>query len=275
MKKYKPTTSTRRHRIGPDFAEITRSSPERSLIKPLKKMAGRNSQGRISIRHRGGGHKRRYRIIDFRRDKNGIFAKVAEIEYDPNRSSRIALLHYRDGEKRYIIAPVGLKVGDVISSGVDVEMNVGNATSLRRIPAGVAIHNIELQPGSGGQLVRGAGGAAYISSKEGEHALLRLPSGEHRLLKLDCQATLGQVGNIEHRAFRSGKAGRTRWIGRRPQVRGVAMNPVDHPMGGGEGKSSGGGHPVTPWGKPTRGYKTRKKKYSDQYIVKKRSEKRR
>lgn len=269
MKKYKPTTSTRRHRTSSDFAEITSSSPERCLLTPLKKMAGRNSQGRISIRHRGGGHKRRYRVIDFRRNKNGISAKVAEIEYDPNRSSRIALLHYRDGEKRYIIAPVGLKVGDTIASGVDVEMNVGNATSLRRIPAGVAIHNIELEPGKGGQLVRVAGGAAYISSKEGKHALLRLPSGEHRLIKLDCQATLGQVGNIEHRALRSGKAGRTRWMRRRPQVRGVAMNPVDHPMGGGEGKSSGGGHPVTPWGKPTRGYKTRKKKYSDRYIVKK------
>lgn len=275
MKKYKPTTSTRRHRIGSDFAEITRSYPERSLIKPLKKMAGRNSQGRISIRHRGGGHKRRYRIIDFRRDKNGIPARVAEIEYDPNRSSRIALLHYRDGEKRYIIAPMGIKVGDAIDSGVGVEMNVGNVTSLRHIPAGVAIHNIEMEPGSGGQLVRSAGGAAYISSKEGEYALLRLPSGEHRLIKLDCQATFGQVGNVGHRALRSGKAGRTRWMGRRPQVRGVAMNPVDHPMGGGEGKSSGGRHPVTPWGKPTRGYKTRGKKKSDRYIVKKRTEKRR
>jgi large subunit ribosomal protein L2 len=269
MKKYKPTTSTRRYQTGYDFTEITRSSPERCLLKPLKKMAGRNSQGRISIRHRGGGHKRRYREIDFRRDKNSISAKVAEIEYDPNRSSRIALLHYSDGDKRYIIAPVGLKVGDVVASGADVEMNVGNATSLRRIPAGVAIHNIELVPGKGGQLVRGAGGAAYISSKEGEYALLRLPSGEHRLVNLDCQATLGQVGNIEHRAICYGKAGRIRWMRRRPQVRGVAMNPVDHPLGGGEGKSSGGRHPVTPWGKPTRGYKTRKKKYSDRYIVKK------
>jgi large subunit ribosomal protein L2 len=270
MKKYKPTTPTRRHKTGFDFAEITRSSPERSLIKSLKKMAGRNSQGRISVRHRGGGHKRRYRIIDFHRNKNNIFAKVAGIEYDPNRSSRIALLHYHDGEKRYIIAPVGLKSGDVITSGVDVEMNVGNTTSLRYIPEGVAVHNIELKPGRGGQLVRGAGSVAYISSKEGEYATVRLPSGEHRLIKLDCQATLGQVSNIEHRAVQSGKAGRTRWMGRRPQVRGVAMNPVDHPLGGGEGKSSGGRHPVTPWGKPTRGYKTRKKKRTDRYIVKKR-----
>ncbi|MBT9131693.1 50S ribosomal protein L2 [candidate division NPL-UPA2 bacterium Unc8] len=273
MKKYKPTTPAMRHRTGSDFAEITRSSPERSLVKPLKKMAGRGSQGRISVRHRGGGHKRCYRVIDFHRNKNDISAKVAEIEYDPNRSSRIALLHYHDGEKRYIIAPVGLKSGDVITSGVDVEMNVGNATSLRCIPEGVAIHNIELKPGMGGQLVRGAGDVAYILSKEGEYATVRLPSGEHRLIKLDCQATLGQVGNIEHRAVRSGKAGRTRWMGRRPRVRGVAMNPVDHPLGGGEGKSSGGRHPCTPWGKLTRGPKTRKKKRVDRYIVKSRLEK--
>lgn len=275
MKKYNPTTPTRRHRLGSDFTEITRFSPERCLLRPLKKMAGRNSGGRISIRHRGGGHKRRYRVVDFYRDKKGIPAKVAEIEYDPNRSSRIALLHYRDGEKRYIIAPAGLKVGDVVASGDDVEIRTGNATSLRRIPAEVPVHNIELEPGGGAQLVRSAGGSAYISSKEGEYALLRLPSGEHRLVKLDCWATIGQVGNVEHRALHSGKAGRTRWMGKRPGVRGVAMNPVDHPMGGGEGKSSGGRHPVTPWGKLARGCRTRKKKYSDRYIVKRRTEKRR
>lgn len=256
---------------GSDFQEITRSRPEKSLLLPLKKKGGRNSQGRIAVRHRGGGHSRRYRIIDFKRDKFDIPARVVEIEYDPNRSGRIALLCYRDGEKRYIIAPLGLKVGDKVVSGSKAEVEKGNFLPLSSIPEGTFIHNLELVPGKGGQLVRTAGGAAQLMAKEGKHATVRLPSGEVRLIRLDCRAAIGQVGNLEHESIQIGKAGRSRWLGRRPRVRGVAMNPVDHPHGGGEGKSSGGRHPVSPWGQPTKGYKTRKKKkYSDKYIVKRR-----
>lgn len=255
---------------GSDFREITIAHPQKSLLLPLKKTGGRNSQGRATIRHRGGGHSRRYRIIDFKRDKFNIPARVASIEYDPNRSSRIALLHYRDGEKRYIIAPLGLKVGDEVFSGSAAEAEIGNSLPLGDIPEGTFIHNLELVPGRGGQLVRTAGGAARLLTKEKKYASVKLPSGEVRLIRLDCWATIGQIGHLEHGSIKIGKAGRSRWLGRRPRVRGVAMNPVDHPLGGGEGKSSGGRHPVSPWGQPTKGYKTRKKKDSDKYIVKRR-----
>ena len=253
---------------GADFSELTSSQPEKSLLKPLKKSGGRNSQGRMTVRHRGGGHKRRYRVIDFNRDKHDVPAKVVSIEYDPNRTARIALLQYVDGEKRYILAPFGMKVGDVLSSGQDAEVKVGNALPLSHIPMGIPIHNLELVPGKGAQMVRSAGGSAIIIAKESRFARVKLPSGEIRLIPLDCMATVGQLGNMEHEGISLGKAGRARWLGRRPRVRGVAMNPVDHPHGGGEGKSSGGRHPSTPWGKPTKGYKTRKvKKASDKYIV--------
>lgn len=255
---------------GSDFGEITATRPQKSLLLPLKKGGGRNSRGRVTARHRGGGHNRRYRIIDFKRDKLDIPARVASIEYDPNRSSRIALLCYRDGEKRYMIAPLGLKVGREVLSGPKAEIEIGNSLPLSNIPEGTFIHNIELVPGKGGQLVRTAGGAAQLMAKEKKYASVKLPSGEIRLIRLGCQATIGQVGNLEHGSIQIGKAGRSRWLGRRPRVRGVAMNPVDHPLGGGEGKSSGGRHPVSPWGQPTKGYKTRKKKDSDKYIVKKR-----
>jgi large subunit ribosomal protein L2 len=256
-----------------DFAELTSSKPEKSLLKPLKKTGGRNSQGRITVRHRGGGHKRRYRAIDFKRDKHGVPAKVATIEYDPNRTARIALLHYSDGEKRYILAPLGIKVGDVLSSGPGAEMKAGNALPLSQIPLGIPIHNLELVPGKGAQMVRSAGGEASIIAREGGFARVKLPSGEIRLIHVNCMATVGQLGNVEHEGISIGKAGRARWLGRRPKVRGVAMNPVDHPHGGGEGKSSGGRHPCTPWGKPTKGYKTRKKnKASSRYIVVKRKQ---
>jgi len=270
LKKRNPTSPGRRFQTYPDFAEITSTTPEKSLLKPLSKSGGRNSEGRRTSRHRGGGHKRRYRVIDFKRDKVGIPARVASIEYDPNRSARIALLHYEDGEKRYILAPVNLKLGDRVESGDNVDIRPGNCLPLARIPLGSQVHNIEMHPGRGGQLARSAGGYAQLMAKEGQEAQIKLPSGEVRIVSVKCRATVGQVGNIEHENISIGKAGRSRWQGRRPKVRGVAMNPIDHPHGGGEGKSSGGRHPVTPWGKPTKGYKTRGKKPSDKYIVKKR-----
>jgi large subunit ribosomal protein L2 len=257
---------------GHSFEEITRQEPEKSLVKGLKDNAGRNALGRLTVRRRGGGHKRNYRIIDFKRDKFGIPAKVAAIEYDPNRSARIALLHYADGDKRYIIAPLGLQVGDTLNSGPKADIKVGNALPLENIPLGSSIHNIETHPGKGAQLVRSAGVAAQLVDREGKYARLRMPSGEIRLLPVQCMATIGQVGNVDHSNVSIGKAGRSRWMGQRPKVRGVAMNPHDHPHGGGEGKSSGGRHPVTPWGVPTKGYKTRNpKKRSSQYIVSRRS----
>ena len=271
IKSYKPTSPGRRFQTYSTQEEITRKRPEKSLLRPLKKTGGRNTQGRTTVRYRGGGHKRLYRVIDFKRDKDGIPARVASIEYDPNRSANIALLHYADGEKRYILAPVGLVVEDRIISGTNVEIRAGNSTTLRNIPLGTAVHNIELSVGHGGQLARGAGSSAQLMAKEGKYAQLKLPSGEVRMVALDCRATIGQVGNLEHENISIGKAGRNRWRGRRPHVRGVAMNPVDHPHGGGEGKSSGGRHPVTPWGVPTKGFKTRVKKASDKLIVKRRT----
>lgn len=270
IRTFKPTSPGRRNMTVSTFEEITRSEPEKSLVVPLKKTGGR-SKGRITARHRGGGHKRLYRVIDFKRDKDGIPAKVAHIEYDPNRSARIALLHYADGEKRYILAPVGLQVGDTVMSGPDADIKPGNALPLRNIPYGTFVHNIELKPGKGGQLVRAAGTAAQLLAKEGEYATLRLPSGEIRMVHIDCRATVGQVGNVEHENINLGKAGRSRWLGRRPKIRGVATNPVDHPHGGGEGKSPIGRVPVTPWGKPTLGHRTRKKKKSDRLIVRRRN----
>jgi large subunit ribosomal protein L2 len=271
IKKYKPTSPGRRFQTVSTFEEITATRPEPSLTVALKKTGGRNNLGRITSRRRGGGHKRFYRIIDFKRNKDSVPAKVATIEYDPNRSARIALLHYLDGEKRYIIAPEGLKVGDRVVSGTDVDIKVGNALPLRNIPPGTPIHNIELKKGKGAQIVRSAGASAVIMAKEKNYAQVRLPSGEVRLVHLDCKATIGVVGNADHGNISIGKAGRSRWLGRRPKVRGVAMNPVDHPHGGGEGRTSGGRHPVTPWGVPTKGYKTRKKrKPSDKYIVRRR-----
>ncbi len=271
LKKHKPTTPSRRHMVLSDFADITKSSPERSLVKAKKSNAGRNSAGRISVRHRGGGHKRRYRVIDFKRDKFGIPAKVASIEYDPNRSARIALLHYADGEKRYIVAPAGLKVGTTVMSGPDAEPSVGNALPLGKIPLGMAVHNIELIAGRGGQLVRSAGTSAQLMSREAEFAHIKMPSGEIRLIRTNCLATIGRVGNVEHNNIVMGKAGRKRWLGIRPTVRGVAMNPVDHPMGGGEGRTSGGGHPKSPWGLLAKGKRTRdKQKQTNKYIVERR-----
>ncbi|GAB6071830.1 50S ribosomal protein L2 [Venenivibrio stagnispumantis] len=273
VRKLKPVTNGTRHAILYDFAEITKTEPEKSLTEPLKKHAGRNNQGRITVRHRGGGHKRLYRIIDFKRDKFGIPAKVAAIEYDPNRSARIALLHYVDGEKRYIIWPEGLKVGDIVMSGPDAEIKVGNALPLENIPVGTFVHNIELTPGKGGQLARAAGMSAQILGRQGDYIQLRLPSGEIRLVHKKCMATVGVVGLAEHELVELGKAGRSRWLGIRPTVRGTAMNPVDHPHGGGEGKTFGK-HPVSPWGLPTKGYKTRRgAKYSDKFIIKRRGKK--
>ena len=267
----KPTTPGSRFATRNDFAELTTDIPEKSLTKALRKSGGRNNKGRITIRHRGGGHRRRYRIIDFMRDKFGIEGRVATIEYDPNRSANIALINYADGEKRYIIAPFGLKVGDIIVSGEEVPLKIGNALPMKNIPTGITVHNIELIPGKGAQMARSAGASAQIMANEGGFVSLRLPSTEIRMVPERCLATIGEVGNRSHEQIVSGKAGRTRWLGRRPHVRGVAMNPVDHPMGGGEGKSSGGRHPTTPWGKPTKGYKTRKKnKKSNDYIVKRR-----
>ena len=254
-----------------DFGEVTRGTPERSLVEGIHKSGGRNKHGRITSFHRGGGHKRRYRRIDFRRNKLGIEARVASIEYDPNRSANIALLHYKDGEKRYILAPAGLQVGDVVESGGGVEIRPGNALPLSHIPLGTVVHAIEMKPGKGAQLVRSAGGSAQLMAREGDYATLRMPSGEIRRIHVRCMATVGQVGNLDHENRRVGKAGRSRWLGKRPSVRGVAMNPIDHPMGGGEGKSSGGRHPCTPWGLPTKGHKTRNKKHrTDRYIVKRR-----
>ncbi|MDD2904539.1 MAG: 50S ribosomal protein L2 [Syntrophales bacterium] len=269
----KPTSPGRRFQTSSDFAEITRSEPEKSLLKPLKKKGGRNNYGRVTTRHRGGGHKRRYRVIDFKRNKLEVPAKVASIEYDPNRTVRIALLHYLDGEKRYILAPQDLQVGDMVVSSVEADIKPGNALPLRNIPAGSLVHNVELKPGKGGQMARAAGAAVQLMAKEGKQAHLKLPSGEVRVVPLDCRATIGQLGNADQENVSLGKAGRRRWQGKRPHVRGVAMNPVDHPMGGGEGRSSGGRHPVTPWGVPTKGYKTRKPKDSDRYIIKHRTRK--
>ena len=272
IRKLKPNTPGTRFMSISSFDEITKSTPEKSLTSPLKKSGGRNNKGRMTSRSRGGGHKRKYRIIDFKRNKFGVPAKVFSIEYDPNRSSRIALLHYIDGEKKYIIAPDGLKVGDSVASGEGVEIKIGNALKLKDIPLGSFIHNVELKPGKGGQLARSAGMAIQLTAKEGKYAHLKLPSSEVRMVNLECMATYGTVGNSEHENISLGKAGRSRWLGRRPKVRGVAMNPVDHPMGGGEGKSSGGGHPVSPWGQAAKGLKTRKKQNkSNKFIIKRRT----
>ncbi len=273
LKTFKPTSAGRRHQTNTFFEEITTSKPEKSLVQGLTKNGGRNSEGRITARHRGGGHKRRYRFIDFKRNKIDIPAKVASIEYDPNRSARIALLHYADGEKRYILAPNHLKVGDQIVSGETADIQAGNTLPLRFIPLGTLVHNIEMRPGKGAQMVRAAGTVAQLLAKEGNYSHIRLPSGEVRLIHLNCKATIGQLGNLEHENISYGKAGKTRWLGRRPHVRGVVMNPVDHPHGGGEGRTSGGRHPVTPWGVPTKGYKTRGKKPSDRYILRRRHQK--
>lgn len=271
LKKFKPVTPGQRFATVPAFDEITKHKPERSLIEPLRKTGGRNAQGRVTVRHRGGGHKRYYRVVDFKRDKEGVPAKVTAVEYDPNRSARLALLRYADGEKRYILAPEGLAVGDTVLSGPDAEVRPGNAMPLRGIPIGTMVHNIELAPNRGGQMVRAAGTAAQVMAKEGEYAHVRLPSGEVRLLRMDCKATIGQVSNLEHDSITLGKAGRKRWLGIRPGVRGVAMDPASHPHGGGEGRSPiGMPGPVSPWGKPTLGAKTRKPKPSDRYIVKRR-----
>ncbi len=271
LKTHKPTTPSRRHMVLSDFSEITKSNPERSLLRTKKRKAGRNSAGRISVRHRGGGHKRRYRVIDFKRDKFGIPAKVVAIEYDPNRSARLALLHYADGEKRYIVAPAELEIGSILMSGPDAEPSLGNALPLSKIPIGMAIHNIEIIFGRGGQLVRSAGASAVLMSKTDEFANVKMPSSEIRLIRVNCMATIGRVGNVEHSSIVMGKAGRKRWLGIRPTVRGVAMNPVDHPMGGGEGRTSGGGHPKSPWGLLSKGKRTRNKhKQSNEYIVERR-----
>ncbi len=271
IKKFKPTSPGRRQMTVSTFEEITTTEPHKPLMEPLTRKAGRNNAGKISVRHRGGGHKRAYRIIDFKRNKDGIPGKVATIEYDPNRSARIALINYADGEKRYIVAPVGLNVGDPILSGPEADIKPGNALALRNIPMGVTIHNIEMKPGKGAQLVRSAGTSAQLMAKEGDYAHIKMPSGEVRLIHLDCKASIGQVGNLSHENITIGKAGRSRWLGKRPTVRGVVMNPVDHPHGGGEGRSPVGRNPVTPWGKPAIGGKTRKKKNpSNKMIVKKR-----
>lgn len=271
IKKYKPTSNGRRNMSVSTFEEITKTTPEKSLTVNLDRSGGRNAQGRITVRFRGGGHKRRYRIIDFKRDKDDIEGVVKHIEYDPNRTANIALIYYRDGEKRYILQPKGLKVGDVIESGENADIVVGNTLQLKNIPVGTMVHNIEMKPGKGGQLVRSAGSQAQLMAKEGNFAQLRLPSGEYRLIHLTCKATIGQVGNVEHELVRTGKAGKSRWLGRKPHVRGSAMNPVDHPHGGGEGRAPvGRPAPMTPWGKKTRGVKTRKTKKSDKYIVRRR-----
>ncbi|BCU80394.1 MULTISPECIES: 50S ribosomal protein L2 [Polycladomyces] len=272
IKRFKPTSPGRRQMTVSTFEEITTDKPEKSLVVTLPKKSGRNNQGKITVRHQGGGHKRKYRIIDFKRDKDGIPGRVATIEYDPNRSANIALIHYADGEKRYILAPHGLKVGQEIMSGPDADIKVGNALPLANIPVGTVIHNIELKPGRGGQLVRAAGAQAQLMGKEGKYAIVRLTSGEMRMIHINCRATIGQVGNLDHELITIGKAGRARWLGKRPTVRGSVMNPSDHPHGGGEGKAPiGRKSPVTPWGKPTLGYKTRKKnKPSDKYIIRRR-----
>ena len=273
IKTYRPYTETRRFQTGLTFDEITVNRPYKPLVEPKQRISGRNNQGELTIWRRGGGHKRQYRVIDFKRDKTGVPARVATVEYDPNRSAFISLLHYADGDKRYILYPTGLKVGDRVVSGPEADIVVGNALPLRNIPAGTVVHNLELRLGKGGQLVRSAGGAAQLLSKEGDYALVRLPSGEVRRIHVDCMASIGQVGNVDHENVAIGKAGRRRWMGIRPTVRGVAKNPVDHPHGGGEGRTSGGRHPVTPFGQPTRGYKTRNNKQTDRFIVKRREKK--
>jgi large subunit ribosomal protein L2 len=273
VKKFKPTSPGRRGMSSSDFAELTASRPVKSLTRALRKSAGRNVYGRITVRRRGGGHKRRYRVIDFRRDKYGIPAKVTTIEYDPNRSARIALLTYADGERRYILAPQGVQVGQTLMSARNADVQPGNSLPLRNIPLGTLVHAIELKIGAGAKMCRAAGVSAQLLAKEGDWSQLRLPSGEVRMVHLNCRATIGQVGNTEHGNIKIGKAGRSRWLGNRPKVRGVAMNPVDHPHGGGEGRTSGGRHPVTPWGQPTKGKKTRKNKRSDRMIVRRRNRK--
>lgn len=271
VKSFKPTTPSLRFTTVSAFEEITKERPEKSLLAPMRKSGGRNNLGKMTSRHRGGGHKRAYRMIDFKRDKDDIPAKVAAIEYDPNRTARIALLQYKDGEKRYIIAPLELKVGDAVLSGNNAEIRPGNNMPLRNIPVGTVVHNIEMRRGRGGQIARGAGSGAQLMAREGDYAQLRLPSGEMRLVRAENRATIGQVGNTDHENISIGKAGRTRWLGRRPHVRGVAMNPVDHPMGGGEGKASGGRHPTSPWGQKSKGLKTRwRKKPSSKYILQRR-----
>jgi len=274
LKIYRPTSPGRRAMTGSSFDEITKTKPEKSLLLPLKKKAGRNNRGKITVRHRGGGAKRRLRIIDFKRDKIGVPGKVAAIEYDPNRSARIALIYYADGDKRYILAPQGLSVGDKVQAGEGAEIRPGNALPLKALPTGTMVHNIEMQKGKGGQMVRSAGGAAQLMAKEGDYAHIRLPSGEVRLIRGECMATIGQVGNVEHQGINLGKAGRKRWMGWRPTVRGSAMNPSDHPHGGGEGRSPiGMPGPKTPWGKPALGYRTRKNKSSDRLIIRRRGKK--
>jgi len=271
LKKYKPVTPGQRWKVSVSRDDITADAPEKSLIEPLKRTGGRNNNGRITTRHIGGGHKRHYRIIDFKRNKHDIPAKVATIEHDPNRSARIALLHYADGEKRYIIAPANLTVGDVVMSGENADIRVGNALPLSKLPVGTFVYNIEMKPGKGGQLVRSAGTSAQLSAKDGDYAIIKLPSGEIRKIRINCYATIGSVSNADHMNARLGKAGANRWRGKRPSVRGVAMNPVDHPMGGGEGRTSGGGHPVSPWGQKAKGLKTRRNKRSNNMIVRRRS----
>lgn len=271
MKRYKPVTPGRRFYTGADYEEITRSEPEKALLVPLSRTGGRNNRGRITVRHHGGGHFRRYRLVDWKRDKEGITGRVAQIEYDPNRSARLALVHFADGEKRYILCPVGLSVGDKVVTSDQADIKPGNCLRLSFIPLGTWVHNVEMNIGCGGQLCRAAGSYAQVMAKEGEHILLRLPSGELRKVLKECRATIGQVGNVDHENRSIGKAGRSRWLGRRPHVRGTAMNPIDHPHGGGEGRTKGGRNPVTPWGKPTKGYKTRnRRKPSGRFIVKRR-----
>ncbi len=271
IKKYNPTSPGRRFQTVSDFADITEDHPEKRLLSPSPRSGGRNARGRMTMRRRGGGHKRRYRQVDFRRDKDGVPGVVSTVEYDPNRSARVSLITYADGDKRYILTPMKTQVGHVVMAGEEAEIRPGNTMSLSAIPLGTVIHNIELKPGKGGQLARSAGAQAQLMAKEGNYAQVRLPSREVRMVPLACRATIGQLGNLDHENVSLGKAGRSRWLGRRPKVRGVAMNPIDHPMGGGEGKSSGGRNPTTPWGKPTKGYKTRKKgKPSDRYIVRRR-----
>ena len=269
-KKHKPTSPGRRAAVTPDFEGLSKDGPEKSLLAPRRRNGGRNNHGHITVRHRGGGHKRRYRVIDFKRDKIGVPGTVKSIEYDPNRTARIALIQYADGEKRYILAPIGLEVGAQVLSSPKADIKPGNCMKLKALPLGTIVHNIELRPGKGGQLVRSAGVGAQLMAKEGRYATLRLPSGEFRKILMECRASIGQVSNMEHGNMKLGKAGRKRWLGRRPKVRGTAMNPVDHPHGGGEGRTAGGRHPVTPWGFPTKGKRTRKNKRTDKFIVKRR-----
>lgn len=274
VKRYNPTSAGRRFMTSSSFEGLSDKKPERRLVSGKRKSGGRNTYGRVTARHRGGGHKQKLRIVDFKRRKFGVPGKVAAFEYDPGRSARLALVYYADGEKAYILAPAGLGAGDVIVSSAKADIKPGNCLPLRAIPVGTAVHNIELKPGKGGQIVRSAGTSAQIMAKEGSYTLLRLPSGELRQILITCRATIGAVGNSEHEQVKGGKAGRSRWLGRRPHVRGVAMNPIDHPHGGGEGRTSGGRHPVTPWGKPTKGAKTRRNKRTDRFIVKRRGKKR-